>query len=84
MGGQDGGGEGGDRGQDIGKKLGPAEWRGQRKEALLQEALCLMLSQKVFGMARQNVRYPRRGGVAQAEAYMRYVEHCAIPPQRGR
>jgi len=35
-------------------------------------------------MAKQKVRYPRRGGVAQAEAYMWYVEHCAIPSQRGR
>jgi len=33
-------------------------------------------------MAQQKVRYPRRGGVVQAEAYMWYAEHCAIPPQR--
>ncbi len=32
----------------------------------------------------QKVRYTRRGGVAKAEAYIRYVEHFAIPPQRGR
>ncbi len=32
----------------------------------------------------QKGRHPRRGGVAQAEAYMWYALHCAIPPQRRR
>ncbi len=33
------------------------------------------VSQKVIGMAQQKGRYPRRGGVVQAEAYMWYALH---------
>ncbi len=44
----------------------------------------LWTRKKVSGMAKQKVRYPRRGGVVQAEAYMEYAEHFTIPPQRGR